>query len=162
MIRSQWPKLCLWASGSCQVSQTKMYIIGLFKTSGSVKGVIKLEATALWTTESCQYSEQVEGRGLRTFHLCALSQWTLEQLAVSLSLFVSLTLSNFTKCGMEIQVWVCDVLMLWWASWEGPKQTLNQLWVVNIQNSEGGPKKYLMIAIHGIPPTWQQGGLLLQ
>lgn len=71
-------------------------------------------------------------------------------------------LSKCSKYGTEMQVWACDVLMLWWASWEGPKQTLNQLSVVNIQNSEGRPKKHLMTAIHRILPTWQQGGLLLQ
>lgn len=93
----------------------------------------------------------------QTFCLCA-PLWT----PVSVSLSVSLSLSNFTRCGTEMQVWVCDVLMLWWASWEGPKQTLNQLWVVNTQNSEGRPQKYLMTAIDRILPTWQQGGLLLQ
>lgn len=138
-----------------------MYIISQFETSGIVEVVIKLGATALWTTKSCHYGQQFEGRALSTFYLRASSQWTLEGLAVSFSLSVSLTLSNFAKRGMEIQVWICDVLMLWWASWEGPKQTLKQLEVVNIQNSEGRPKKYLKTAIHRIP-AWQQGGLLVQ
>lgn len=162
MIRSQWPKLCLWASGSCQPSEIKIYIISQFKTSGSVEVVIKLGATALWTTKNCHYGQEFEGRALSTCYLCAPSQLALEGLAVSVSLFVSPTLSNFTKRGMERWAWVCDVLMLWWTSREGPKQTLNQLWVVNIQNSESRPKKYLMTAIHRIPPAWQQGGLLLQ
>lgn len=99
---------------------------------------------------------------LRTFYLRAPSWRTLQHLAVCVSLFVTLTLSKCIKCGTEMQVWACDVLLLCWASWEGPKQTLNQLSVVNIQNSEGRPKKHLMTAIHRILPTWQQEGLLLQ